>query len=80
MTQPNSARQVAKMARKKRCSEREVAETRDYRVRPHGDSLVSTISPTAQNVLGIEAGTELTQFVDYESGAIILVPSEEEVR
>ena len=72
------ARSIAQQSRKKLLNGGDLAETRKYCARPSGDSLVSGISQTAQDVLDIEHGTELQQFVDYQSGAVILVPEGEE--
>lgn len=76
MSKGRDAREIARRARENQCAGGP-AETKSYTVYRHSRSLVSSISPTARNMLDIGEGTELKQFVDTDAGAVILVPEED---
>jgi len=66
--------QRAQQARERFCNDSEIGvrEIETYVARKHGDSMVSTLSPTVRSLFGISEGDELTQHVDVESGCIII--------
>ena len=66
--------QRAQQARERFCNDSEtvVREIETYAARKHGNSMVSTLAPTAQSMIGISEGDELTQHVDVEQGCIII--------
>jgi len=55
-----------------RTDDRSLHEVNNYRARPDGNSLVSTLSPTARSLLDINPGDELTHHIDVENRCIII--------
>lgn len=68
------ARSLARQSREELLENSRTMRLDDYDARPHGNSLETTISPFALDELGIEEGTTIEQFINTDTGALILIP------
>lgn len=68
------AQELVQTCREELLSNSSTCEITTYDARKHGGSLHSTLAPSARNILDIDQGTQLRQFVNVEAGAIILIP------
>jgi len=76
-----SDQEIARSVQQRMCDNEDgPTEVGEYSIYPHGarGGLVSRIAKTSQTVLGISEQTVVTQYIDPENGAIILVPHDEE--
>jgi len=75
-----SDREIARQVQQRLCdTEDGPIEVGEYSVYPHsgqGSGLVSRVAQTSQTVLGISGDSTVTQYIDPENGAIILVPDD----
>lgn len=72
------AQELAQLHREELLENSSTCEICTYDARKHGGSLHSTLAPSARNLLDIDRGTELRQYVNVEAGAIIIVPENDD--
>lgn len=70
----NLARATMENVRRRKARDDELPKIGEYSVQKSGDSLTATISPTARDMLGISEDTEIIQYLDYETSAVISIP------
>jgi len=75
-----SDREIARQVQQRLCETEdapiEVGEYCVYTAGGRGSGLVARVAPTSQTVLGMSNDSTVTQYVDAQNGAIILVPDD----